>query len=38
MFLFRFVSLLKRVKNKDMIVTCFTDAMNTSRKEVRMVV
>lgn len=38
MFLVRFVSLLNRIKNKDVIVTCFTYAMNTLRKEKRIVV
>lgn len=38
MFLFRFVSFLNRIKNKDVIVTCFTYAMNALKKEERMVV
>lgn len=35
-FLFRFVSLLNRIKDKDMIVICFTYAMDTLGKEERM--
>lgn len=38
MFLFRFVSFLNRIKNKDVIVTCFTYAMNALKKEERVVV
>lgn len=33
MFLFRFISLLSRIKNKDVIVAYFTSAMNTLSKE-----